>query len=72
MRTRGGGSLAISILNLYICIPMKKTKMKLQLKKDTIRVLRQSELTNIIGGTCLEPTRVGTECVAVVHDDQEK
>jgi hypothetical protein len=51
---------------------MKKIKLKLQLKKDTIRVLRHSELTNIIGGTCLEPTRVGTECVAVAYEAQEK
>ena len=51
---------------------MKKIKPKLQLKKDTIRVLRHNELTNIVGGTCLEPTRVGPQCAAVVHDDLEK
>ncbi len=43
---------------------MKKITTKLQLKKDTIRVLRHTELADIIGGTCLEPTRVGPECVA--------
>jgi hypothetical protein len=47
---------------------MKKNKTKLQLKKDTIRVLRHSELTDIVGATCLEPTRVGTECVALVNE----
>jgi hypothetical protein len=51
---------------------MKKIKVKLQLKKDTIRVLRYSELTTINGGTCLEPTKVGTQCVAVAYDDLEK
>ena len=51
---------------------MKKMKSKLQLKKDTIRALRHSELINIIGGTCLEPTRVGTQCVAVGYDGLEK
>ena len=51
---------------------MKKIKPKLQLKKDTIRVLHHSELININGGTCLEPTRVGTQCVAVAYDDLEK
>jgi hypothetical protein len=51
---------------------MKKNNTKLQLKKDTIRVLHHSELTNIVGGTCLEPTRVGTQCVAIVNIDRDK
>ncbi len=51
---------------------MKKNKTKLQLKKDTIRVLPPSELININGGTCLEPTRVGPQCAAVVYGDQDK
>jgi hypothetical protein len=67
----GGQRLAIPILNLYIQIPMKKNNAKLQLKKVTIRVLPHSELTNIIGGTCLEPTR-GVQCAALVSQDQEK
>ncbi|HSJ63452.1 MAG TPA: class I lanthipeptide [Gemmatimonadaceae bacterium] len=46
---------------------MKKNKTKLQLKKDTIRVLRHSELTDINGATCLELTLVGTQCVALVN-----
>jgi len=50
---------------------MKKNNAKLQLKKVTIRVLPHSELTNIIGGTCLEPTR-GVQCAALVSQDQEK
>lgn len=51
---------------------MKKNKTKLQLNKETIRVLPHSELKNIVGGTCLEPTRVGTQCVAVVYEDRNK
>jgi hypothetical protein len=52
-------------------IPMKKNNSKLQLKKVTIRVLPPNELTNIFGGTCLEPTR-GVQCAALVYQDQEK
>ncbi len=47
---------------------MKKNKTKLQLKKDTIRVLRHDELVDINGATCLELTRAGTQCAALVNE----
>ncbi len=48
---------------------MKRTTKKLELKKDTIRILQGSELNDVVGGApTAECTQQGTACSKTDND----